>query len=124
MTTVKRLRIHYGLIGVLASTAMFAVLANAADAPAATAAFSEMAEKFGLWATLSVVLVIASIIALYKQSVFVQTKLVDLIEDNQRCLIVVGKALEHAPCGKRMTQESLQRAETAIDWRQEKQDRE
>jgi hypothetical protein len=93
-------------LGVLCASAVTAVALRAAEGTGATAdkaadSFSQIAERFGLWAALCVLLVLACVYAMYKQTVFVQTTLVKLITANQRAIERNTEALKDSPCGRR-----------------------
>lgn len=100
---VLKLATRYSLMGLLITSAVLAVALRAADAtpPAAgvSETFTQVAERFGLWAALCVVLVIASVYSLYQQSMFVHKTLVQLVQSNQRCIDRNTEALREAPCG-------------------------
>lgn len=100
-----RLGARYSLLGLLAASATIAVALRAADRSdvtgAVTESFDQIAERFGLWAALSLLLVVGAVYALYQQSVFVQRTLVELVRANQRCIDRNTEALRDAPCGLR-----------------------
>ena len=92
----------YGLLGVLMSGAILSATLAAQDTATTTKTtetFTQIAERFGLWAALCVVLVIASVYSLYQQSMFVHRTLVQLVQANQRCIDRNTEALRDAPCG-------------------------
>lgn len=98
-----RLAMRYSLLGLLLTAAITAVALRAAEASQATAGtsetFTQIAERFGLWAAMCVILVAASVYALYQQSLFVHRTLVELVRANQRCIDRNTEALRDAPCG-------------------------
>lgn len=57
------------------------------------------AERWGLWAALTLLLVLAVLWGLYRIVTFVLTTLVELIQANQKCLTKVADAIKNAPCG-------------------------
>ena len=62
--------------------------------------FSNMAERWGLWAALTLVLIGAMMWALYKIVNFVLTTLVQLIGRTEHTLARVADAMQDAPCGQ------------------------
>lgn len=100
-----RLASRYAVLGTVWASALIAVSLRAADLTPDPAgeSFSAIAERFGLWAALSVVLVAGAIYGLYRQSLFVQRTLVDLIRCNQRCIDRNTDALRDAPCGRQQS---------------------
>ena len=62
--------------------------------------FSNMAERWGLWAALTLVMIGAMMWALYKIVNFTLTTLVQLIERVERTLARVSDTIQDAPCGK------------------------
>jgi hypothetical protein len=94
---------RYSLLGLLLTSSIVAVALRAQDSTGigaqATESFTNVAERFGLWAALCVVLVIASVYSLYNQSLFVHNTLVALVQANQRCIDRNTEALRDAPCG-------------------------
>jgi hypothetical protein len=82
---------------VVGSFASLSTVLLAAEAEAGT--FSSMAERWGLWAALTLVLIGAMMWALYKIVNFVLTTLVQLIERVERTLARVSDAIQDAPCG-------------------------
>jgi hypothetical protein len=82
---------------VLGSAASLSTVLLAAEAEVGS--FSSMAERWGLWAALTLVLIGAMMWALYKIVTFVLTTLVGLIERTERTLARVADAMQDAPCG-------------------------
>ena len=96
----------YGLLGALLSGAiMSAAMAADTATTKTTETFTQIAERFGLWAALCVLLVIASVYSLYQQSMFVHKTLVQLVQANQRCIDRNTEALRDAPCGRNAAKE-------------------
>jgi len=56
-----------------------------------------VAERWGLWAAITLALGAFCIWTLYKQSQFVQTTLVQLVIQNQKCIDGVAAAIRAAP---------------------------
>ena len=83
---------------VIGSFASLSTVLLAAETEAGT--FSSMAERWGLWAALTLVLIGAMMWALYKIVTFVLTTLVGLIERTERTLARVADAIQDAPCGE------------------------
>lgn len=100
--TSLKLGLRYAVIGTLLASAVLAsaVLAAEPEVAAATESFGALAERFGLWAALCVVMVCCSIWALYQETKFVQRTLVELVTRNQAVITALTKALEDAPCGR------------------------
>lgn len=100
---VLKLATRYSLLGLLIASAVLAVALRAAESssPAAgvSESFTQIAERFGLWAAMCVVLVCFSVWALYQNTMFVHRTLVRLVEANQRCIDRNTDALREAPCG-------------------------
>ncbi len=88
----------------LCSTSLLTILATlsvlAQDVTVATESFRQTAERWGLWAAVTLVLVMAVLYAYWRQTIFVEKILVKLIEDNQRCIQANTSALRNAPCGR------------------------
>jgi len=82
---------------VLGSAASLSTVLLAAETEAKT--FSDMAERWGLWAALTLVLIGAMMWALYKIVTFVLTTLVGLITRTEHTLARVADAMQDAPCG-------------------------
>ena len=91
---------------VVGSFASLSTVLLAAEAEAGT--FSSMAERWGLWAALTLVLIGAMMWALYKIVNFVLTTLVELIERVEHTLAKVSETIQHAPCGEGWTDSDTQ----------------
>jgi len=89
---------HLTTVTVGAAAAAASSILLAADD--VTETFWGGAERWGLWAALTLVLVLAVLWGLYRIVTFVLDTLVDLIRDNQRCLTKVADAIRNAPCGE------------------------
>ena len=87
--------IHFFVVGSFASLSTVLLAAGAE-----TGTFSSMAERWGLWAALTLVLIGAMMWALYKIVNFVLTTLVQLIERVERTLARVADSIQDAPCGE------------------------
>ena len=92
-----QLGVRFGLIGLAFSSAWGALLA--ADSEAAIKAVEGAAERWGLWAAVALAMTGFAVYALYRQSVFIQDKLVSLIEDTRQALDRNTAAIANAPCG-------------------------
>jgi len=68
-------------------------------AESAEQTFTNAAERWGLWAALTLVLVLTMLYGLYRIVGFVLTTLVTLVKDNQRLMTKVADAIKNAPCG-------------------------
>lgn len=95
-----RLGLRFSLIGLAFSSAWGALLA--ADSETAIRAVEGAAERWGLWAAVALAMTGFAVYALYRQSVFIQDKLVSLIEDTRRALDRNTAAISNAPCGRRL----------------------
>ena len=100
--TSLKLGLRYAVIGTLLASAVLAsaVLAAEPEATQAAESFGALAERFGLWAALCVLLVLGAVWALYQETKFVQRTLVELVTRNQAVITALIKALEDAPCGR------------------------
>ena len=100
---VLKIATRYSLLGMLLLSALLAVGLRAAESSSVTVktaeTFTQIAERFGLWAAMCVVLVCFSVWALYQNTMFVHRTLVRLVEANQRCIDRNTDALREAPCG-------------------------
>ena len=68
-------------------------------AESAEQTFTNAAERWGLWAALTLALVLAMLYGLYRIVGFVLTTLVTLVKDNQHLMTKVADAIKNAPCG-------------------------
>ena len=98
-----RLGLRFSLIGVAFSSAWGAILA--ADSETAIKAVEGAAERWGLWAAVALAMTGFAVYALYRQSVFIQDKLVSLIEDTRQALDRNTAAISNAPCGVGLQEE-------------------
>lgn len=107
----------YATIGTLCASAVLALTARAAELTpnAAGEGFSALAERFGIWAALTVLLVAGAVYGLYRQSVFQTTTLVGLIRDVTRCIDRNTAALGDAPCGRQQARQQAADKQTGQD---------
>jgi hypothetical protein len=107
----------YATIGTLCASAVLALTARAAELTpnAAGEGFSALAERFGIWAALTVLLVAGAVYGLYRQSVFQTTTLVGLIRDVTRCIDRNTAALGDAPCGRQQARQQGTDKQTGQD---------
>jgi len=61
--------------------------------------FTNAAERWGLWAALTLALVLAMLYGLYRIVGFVLTTLVGLLQENQHLMTKVADSIKNAPCG-------------------------
>ena len=88
---------HFGLfclttIGATGSSIVLAV-------ESAEQTFTNAAERWGLWAAVTLALVVAMLYGLYRIVGFVLTTLVGLLQENQRLMTKVDDTIKNAPCG-------------------------
>lgn len=88
---------HFGLFCLTTICAAGSSILLAAESAEQT--FTNAAERWGLWAALTLALVLAMLYGLYKIVGFVLTTLVGLLQENQHLMTKVADAIRHAPCG-------------------------
>jgi len=71
----------------------------AADSETVIKTVGGAAERWGLWAAVALGMTGFAVYALYRQSVFIQDKLVSLIEATRQALDRNTAAIRNAPCG-------------------------
>jgi len=96
-------------------------------AESAEQTFTNAAERWGLWAALTLALVLAMLYGLYRIVGFVLTTLVTLVKDNQRLMTKVADAIKNAPCGNDWDGDDLEETpggtKKAVDRVRRRQDR-
>jgi hypothetical protein len=97
---VLRLKSRAGFATFFAIAAACVAVIQAADVSVVTETLGDSAERWGLWATVAMVLVGATLWAYYRQNMFVQEVLVDLVKQVTSALDRNTDALSDAPCGK------------------------
>ncbi|HOW74284.1 MAG TPA: hypothetical protein PKY77_27080 [Phycisphaerae bacterium] len=121
------MQLQFGVFALGTITAAISSMLLAADS---TETFWKGAERWGLWAALTLLLVLAVLWGLYRIVTFCLTTLVGLVEASQKCLTKVSEAIHNAPCGdlwdsdeaeKEKTQE--ERSRRVIERRQRRADR-
>lgn len=85
--------------GLFALTTIAAAVSSMLLAADSTETFWKGAERWGLWAALTLLLVLAVLWGLYRIVTFCLTTLVDLLNRTNRALTRVADAYERAPCG-------------------------
>lgn len=85
--------------GLFALTTIAAAVSSMLLAAENGEVFTQAAERWGLWAALTLALILAMLWGLYRIVTFCLSTLVNLVEANQRCLTKVSEAIHNAPCG-------------------------
>ena len=104
---------HLHILSLSAATIMATLSACLLAADVAVETFWTGAERWGLWAALTLVLVLSVLYGLYRIVNFVLTTMVELLAKTNRAIRRCADAFENAPCGVKW--DSDEEADEMID---------